>query len=57
MLRVWFHDILYPNGTAFTQYEEKFYFLLSKKKSDTKPSFKTMLSKSVEEKNARKIFY
>lgn len=33
MPRMWFHDILYRNGTAFSSYEEKFYFEL---KSDQK---------------------
>lgn len=28
MPRVWFHDVLYPNGTAFSPYEEKLYFEL-----------------------------
>jgi len=26
MPRMWFHDVLYPNGTAFSQLEEKLYF-------------------------------
>ncbi|CAF3341122.1 unnamed protein product [Rotaria sp. Silwood1] len=26
MPRVWFHDVLYPNGTAFSHLEEKLYF-------------------------------
>jgi hypothetical protein len=26
MPRIWFHDVLYPNGTAFSQLEEKLYF-------------------------------
>ena len=26
MPRIWFHDVLYQNGTPFSQYEEKFYF-------------------------------
>ncbi|CAF2734673.1 unnamed protein product [Rotaria sp. Silwood2] len=27
--RVWFHDVLYPNGTAFSHLEEKLYFELN----------------------------
>jgi hypothetical protein len=26
MPSVWFHDVLYPNGTAFSELEEKLYF-------------------------------
>lgn len=26
MPRLWFHDVLFPNGTAFSELEEKFYF-------------------------------
>jgi len=28
MPSMWFHDVLYTNGTAFSSYEEKFYFEL-----------------------------
>lgn len=31
--RLWFHDLFYPNGTAFNPFEEKFFFDIVKRQS------------------------